>query len=384
LPAESWLIDALRIRCWLEARLLGSAPDAAPPEGVAPWVWELVLETEGCAAQLAGALRTGERDALPFDVVERLQMEEVRGWLGAGQQLRHLDTRLAEEGLRGLLFKGGRHLAMPSFPVVFMADVDVLAEEGRFERLQGVLGRGFFKVDAHAQLLKDRGGRKPPFDPWEISEPLDGFRALRALPLPEHIWVILLHGTRRHPFRRGVLRELLVLRALAGALGEGEEARLRGMLEAEGLALSRWLWELACRGKGGAEADELLLGTAAVRYRATRSLQGGQVGMHAALRAADRAADILLPSALKPPRDSFRHRWYPGQKLQHPVARRLEALAGPAGAGVRLFVRMARDAAHLPYARVTAIRHVREARRARAALPGGSPNSCVAKSVSAE
>lgn len=245
--------DALRLRAWAIQVL--SSGWATPPE-VDSSAWRLFLRAERCAVALS--TRT-EGEAPPL--LHALATLELQRILSARAQIEHLGRLAAEAGERILVLKGGL-MALGAAVSVDLVDVDVLAEPWAAPRIAALLdARGYVAqgagADAHLSQRRQPYAvhvevhhsltELPAEELWARADAIPGKPGLwRPAPV-DQIWHALLHSTLTHPFRRGALRDLLII-AWADEAAGGEarsllEDRLtadrRGKLLREALRLAR-------------------------------------------------------------------------------------------------------------------------------------------------
>jgi len=210
--------EALRLRAWA-IRVLAEGWTAAPDVG--PEAWRLFLRAERCALALS---TRAEGDAPPL--LHATATVELQRILSARAQLERLGRAAARAGLRALVLKGGV-AALGTGAPVDLHDVDVLAEPGQAEALADLLDRSGYAVaggraSAHLgqRVTANAVDVEVHFRVEELGDPADLWA--RAEPLPQHpgLWQpapfdhcrhVLLHATITHPFRRGALRDLLLI-----------------------------------------------------------------------------------------------------------------------------------------------------------------------------
>ncbi len=245
--------DALRLRA-AAVYLLGEAADTALPSA-SDATWDVFLRTERCAlalkARLAGA-------GLPVpDPVEQAATRELQRILSARGQLHRIGNLVADHGLMAVVLKGGV-AALASPAPVDLTDVDVLVRALQAERLAALLDAEGYRGSGPAgtahlaqrvapnavQIEVHFALNEFEFDEtiWGRLRPLDGVAGLWRLCAADHLWQLLVHTVVTHPYRRGALRDVLLI---AEAIGECDPAAL-GTVErrVSGHPLSRLLGDL--------------------------------------------------------------------------------------------------------------------------------------------
>jgi hypothetical protein len=245
--------DALKLRAWA-IRVL-SAGWSTPPD-VDTDAWRLFLRTERCAVSLS--TRT-EGDAPPL--LHALATIELQRILSARAQIEQLGRFAAEAGARIVVLKGGV-MALGAIESLDLVDVDVLAEPQAAPRIAALLDASGYApqgggADAHLSQRRQPYAvhvevhhsltELPAEEVWARAEAIPGRPGLwRPAPV-DQVWHALLHSSLTHPFRRGALRDLLLI-GWADEIASGEARRVlderlniapRGRLLREVLRLAR-------------------------------------------------------------------------------------------------------------------------------------------------
>lgn len=214
---------ALALRAPALVLLAERAPDArarAVLTGASSDAWQLFLVGECCAIPIARALRaSGVWDSLPADAraaVSAAEGRETRRVLAAHAALHEVDVVATALGVSPIVLKGGATLAAGT--AVDLGDLDLLlraddahvlahalAGHGYREAAGTLVAAGRLPIELHASVPYAELGEAPP------TVPLAGARALRRLVGPPAVLLLLRHGVVHHPFRRGHLRDLVVL-----------------------------------------------------------------------------------------------------------------------------------------------------------------------------
>lgn len=211
------VVDALRLRTWA-IRVL-SAGWIAPPE-VPTAAWKLFLKAERCAVALS---TRAEGDAPPL--LHAMATIELQRILSARAQVEQVGRLAAEAGQRIIVLKGGL-MALGAAVAVDLVDVDVLAEPRAAPRIAALLDRAGYvneRGSAEAHLPQ----RRQPYAVhievhhslteltaeavWASAEPIPGKPGLWRPSSVDQVWHALLHSTFTHPFRRGTLRDLILI-----------------------------------------------------------------------------------------------------------------------------------------------------------------------------
>ena len=224
--------DALRLRAWAVQVL--SAGWRSPPE-FDLGAWKLFLRAERCAIALS--TRT-EGDAPPL--LHAAATVELQRILSARAQIEELGRQVAAIGKRVVVLKGGL-MALGSSAGIDLVDVDILTEPASAEEIAGLLNtRGYLThgPSSPAHLAQRRQEFAVPIevhhaltelsasDVWATAEPLPGRPGLWKPAVLEQVWHALVHSVVTHPFRRGSLRDLLLIGWADQSLDEAGRRRL--------------------------------------------------------------------------------------------------------------------------------------------------------------
>jgi hypothetical protein len=346
---------ALRLRDWA-LEVLASRDDPQPSPVASPEAWEVFLRTERCALPLVG--RAGRGGA--HEVLRRLATEEMTRVLSARAQLRVLDRIAAAGGWAPILLKGGVSAAGED-PLDLM-DLDVLLVRDQAPRFAEAMGReGYGSLepdvigpDSSAHHLGNR--RLPGSIQVEVhfrlplvdddarvrarSLPLAGADSFRRLGAADHAWHLLLHAAVQHPFRRGRIRDLLLIARALAECAPDERAEVHARVAAHPFAGPL---EAVAR---AAEA----LGRGTLPPDTFRTIAAGNYVSHGWPKRwlLGRSADVteVLFTLIGSPEDrrEFAGRvwWNPPRASEVAVVARMERRSPPLGAAARRAVRVAR------------------------------------------
>ena len=227
--------DALRLRAAALGILRGPAEPPTFPL-CSDATWDVFLRTERCAIALKAGLVAG---AMPVPAqVEHAATRELQRVLSARGQLHRICELVAQHGLMAVVLKGGV-AALASPAPVDLSDVDVLVRALQAERLAALLDAEGFRgtgpagtahlaqrVAANAVQIEVHFALNDfEFDEtiWGRLRPLDGVPGLWRLCAADHLWHLLVHTVVTHPYRRGALRDVLLI---AEAIGDCDPAAL--------------------------------------------------------------------------------------------------------------------------------------------------------------
>ncbi|HYK11875.1 MAG TPA: nucleotidyltransferase family protein [Gemmatimonadales bacterium] len=233
------VVDALRLRTWAIQVL---STGWTPPPDVDSKAWKLFLRAERCAVALS--TRTEGHAPPLLHAAATIELQRV---LSARGQIEQLGRSVSEIGERVVVLKGGV-MAMGATVALDLVDVDVLAQPDAAPKIAGVL-------DSHGYVSQGGGAsahlsqRRQPYavhievhhslselpakDVWARAEPVAGRPGLWR-PAPEdQLWHALLHSTYSHPFRRGALRDLLLIGWADASCGEDERAEIEKRLRSD-------------------------------------------------------------------------------------------------------------------------------------------------------
>lgn len=233
--------EALALRRWAWG-VLSAAPGAAhaPPPPASDGGWRIFLAVERCALPLLARLeREGAAGRLPEAAAARLRAgreTELRRVLSARMQLMSIGRMAAAQGWRAVVLKGG--VAATGGDPLDLADVDVLlprdealalsralAGQGYAAKADDVLDQPEVWFHLAQRVTENEIQVEIHFNLAEVDAaallagalPLEGARGLLR-PAPDaHLDHLLPHAALTHPYRRGALRDVLLI---AAALGE--------------------------------------------------------------------------------------------------------------------------------------------------------------------
>jgi hypothetical protein len=309
--------EALALRAWAMQRLAGG--DAPPPAASAE-AWRLFCAVERCALALCARLSPGEA---PPPLREAFDLE-IQRVLSLRALLRSVDRALAVAGATGIALKGAVPALAGGEPLDVL-DLDLLVAPEAMDAITAALeaeGLGVGRDTAPSVPTHAPGGHERAARTGEgtvhvelhvviplLPEAVDPLRGSRPSPHPRvrmlapavHLWHVLMHGAVQHPERRGMLREMLLLRDAGARCTAEERAEVVAMLAGHPLAgpLGRALDAAAdpARWAEPFAAEAALRYALAVRYA---HLLGERVG-----RWLSAAAYALLMG-----RGEYRRLWY--------------------------------------------------------------------------
>ena len=233
--------DALYLRAAALSVLGGREPDWPRLEQCSADSWKVFLRTERCALALKARL-TGARDAVLEPAraeIERAATRELQRILSARGQLLRIGRLAAAHAIPAIVLKGGV-AALTSAAPVDLHDVDVLVRPHQAEQLAALLDKeGFHSTGpattAHLpQRVSPNGVHIEvhfTIDDIELTDALwnragllDRAAGLSRMGAADHLWHLLVHSVVTHPYRRGSLRDALLI---AEALGDCSAAELQ-------------------------------------------------------------------------------------------------------------------------------------------------------------
>jgi hypothetical protein len=227
--------DALRLRALALQVLSGCSGRPAFPS-CSDRTWNVFLRTERCALALKARL-VAAGWPVP-DQIEQAATRELQRVLSARGQLQRIARLVSAHGMPAIALKGGVAALVSPGPVD-LTDVDVLVRAPDAERLAALLeGEGFRATGpagtAHlAQRIAPNevhvevhfGLNEFELDEaiWSRARPVDRAAGLSRLGAADHLWHLLLHTVVIHSYRRGALRDVLLI---AEAIGDCDAAAL--------------------------------------------------------------------------------------------------------------------------------------------------------------
>jgi hypothetical protein len=217
-----------RLRRWALGELLNGVRHAPPI--AEPAAWADFLQLERCAGPLQQHLkRTGRSADIGHEaagVLAGAAMRELQRALSARGQLEQLAELARQQQARVMVLKGG--VALLEGEHADLLDVDVLAEPqaaaALAERLDArgyhrFAGEGGHHLEPRYQQasvqIELHTSLAGPLDHRQIlaaALPSAGIEGLFRPTQADHLWIMLLHSTEKHPDRRGRLRDLLLIR----------------------------------------------------------------------------------------------------------------------------------------------------------------------------
>jgi len=168
-------------------------------------------------------------------VEERVTIEAQRA-LSVRAQLQLINDLALAHGLRPIVLKGG-HSALRGTDVFDAADVDVLLlGNSQAERLAKLLDTQGYEAASGGNAWHLAPRREPYAVPIEVHQsirdvadlsqlvsrarPLEALPGLLTFESADHLWYLLVHSVISHPYRRGRLRDLLLVRTAAADCGQ--------------------------------------------------------------------------------------------------------------------------------------------------------------------
>lgn len=244
-------MHALALRRWAFACLSSGRSEAefgdrAVLGDIVPTTWRLFLAAERCAAALArcpgGLLRDLPRFAQ--ELLSATARAELQRILVARSQLQVLSHLARETGCRPILLRGGASLTLddrsfdlddldlvlpPREVARFAAALDAagyrpLVGSGSHRHLDVRAAPGSLDIEIH--VSKDREQGLPHGAALENVRSLPGAPGLARLSALEHAWNILAHVTVDHIYRRGQIRDVLLLADAIAECSPDESAAL--------------------------------------------------------------------------------------------------------------------------------------------------------------
>jgi hypothetical protein len=221
--------EALELRAWT-LRSLALAPSAPPSCSAASW--HFFLRAERCALALKARLVASKQyerlERVPKEELDEAARAELQRVLSARAQLLLVDRLAGERGWQVVVLKGGVP-ALSDQDAVDLIDVDVLARPDHAralaaaldcagyldigasspQHLEGRIAEGGLKVEVHTGI--DMVGCPWSESVWSRVTPLAGAVHLRRLAPRDHLWHLLVHVGVLHPYRRGAIRDLVLV-----------------------------------------------------------------------------------------------------------------------------------------------------------------------------
>jgi hypothetical protein len=241
--------EVLELRAWV-LRSLALAPSAPP--SCSPASWRFFLRTERCAlplkARLVASGRYGMLEQESRHALDTAAGVELQRVLSARAQLLLIDRLAAEHGWVVVVLKAGV-AAMTDRDAVDLADIDVLARSDDARALAAALDSAGYRADGASSPLHlagrvAEGGLKVEVHtridmvgcPWSESvwtgvTPLAATMHLCRFAPRDHLWHLLVHVGVLHPYRRGAIRDLLLLSQALTPCSDGDLADVTAELE---------------------------------------------------------------------------------------------------------------------------------------------------------
>src|SRR5690349_21484182 len=221
--------DALRLRALALQVLSGSSGRPAFPS-CSDRTWNVFLRTERCAMALKARL-VAAGWPVP-DEIKQAATRELQRVLSARGQLQRIARLVSAHGMPAIVLKGGVAALVSPAPVD-LTDVDVLVRAPDAERLAALLeGEGLHATgpagtahlaqrvapnDVHVEVHFGLNEFELDDAIWSRARPVDRVAGLSRLGAADHLWHLLLHTVVIHSYRRGALRDVLLI---AEAIGD--------------------------------------------------------------------------------------------------------------------------------------------------------------------
>ncbi|HZH40580.1 MAG TPA: nucleotidyltransferase family protein [Gemmatimonadales bacterium] len=347
----------------------------------------MFLRAERCAVALS--TRT-EGDAPPL--LHAAATVELQRILSARAQIEELGRQVAAIGERVVVLKGGL-MALGSSAGIDLVDIDILTEPASASRIAGLLdSRGYLTygpgspvhlaqrrqefavpIEVHHALTE-----LPASDVWARAEPVPGRPGRPGLWRPAAIdqaWHALVHSAVTHPFRRGSLRDLLLIGWAEHSLDDAGRRALEGQVRAHprGEMLAAML-RLAREIRDSRAPGDPFLQEAAAHYQLTR--KSGALGQSVLKSSIMLSVYATLDGGRA--RLDYWHSVWNGRdhRSPWPLLARVETAWPPAGKWLRRVLRILR----LPVAELNAFLIVRRAKRLAGAHGGREAKTLVMRS----
>jgi putative nucleotidyltransferase-like protein len=227
--------DALRLRAAALQVLSGRTDRTSLPEG-SDATWDVFLRTERCALALKARLVAAGSSVPPR--VDSTATRELQRILSARGQLQRIGQLVTAHDLEAVVLKGGVAALMSPAPVD-LSDLDVLVRAPQADQLAALLDAEGFRgtglagtahlaqrvaphtvqVEVHFALNEF----EPDEGVWGRIRPVNGVAGLWKLGAADHLRHLLMHTVVIHAYRRGALRDVLLI---AEALGDCNPAEL--------------------------------------------------------------------------------------------------------------------------------------------------------------
>lgn len=243
-----------------------------PPE-VAAASWDLFLRGERCALPLWSRVAATQRSLpdIPLRLLKQRATSDLQRVLSARAQLLLVREFAAARGIEPIVLKGGVVVG-DDVSAVYLADLDVLcgseadatvldtllADHGYRPDSMGTAFHlatrhvaGAIQVEVH--YLLPGVGATP--DLFARARPLAGVPGVWRLGPADHLWHLLVHSVVQHPFRRGCLRDELLIATAVAQCAPPELAELHARIsrhpQREGLGAALELAGALANGRAG-------------------------------------------------------------------------------------------------------------------------------------
>jgi putative nucleotidyltransferase-like protein len=241
--------DALQLRA-LALQVLSARTDRTSfPEG-SDATWDVFLRAERCALALKTRL-VAAGSHVPHQV-ESPATRELQRILSARGQLQRIGQLVTAHDTEAVVLKGGVAALVSSSPVD-LADVDVLVRAHLAEPLAvlldagGLRGRGPAGGTAHLTPRVEPNAVQVEvhfaLNEFEVDEgvwgrirPVNGVAGLWRLGAADHLWQLLVHSVVIHAYRRGALRDVLLIAEAVGDCNPAELAAVEDRVRAHPLS----------------------------------------------------------------------------------------------------------------------------------------------------
>ncbi|MDH3291746.1 MAG: nucleotidyltransferase family protein [Gemmatimonadota bacterium] len=241
--------ECLALRAWTLHVLAGGPPAEIPTSS--PSAWAHFLTVERCALPLSTRLAAVGHHTLPVAAraqLDRATHSELQRVLAARGQLAGIDLIASEREWDVVVLKGAVALGDPR-RAVDLADLDLLTAPDDARALVAALDAGGYRkagsssplhlatrategglpVEVHTRLgILDRES----FETLRArSVPMAETKRLRRLASRDHLLHLLTHVGVAHPYRRGSIRDLLLLAQAVRECSAREIEEARAMIE---------------------------------------------------------------------------------------------------------------------------------------------------------
>ncbi len=211
--------------------------------------WEVFLRRERCALALKTRL-VAAGSPVPHQV-ESAATRELQRILSARGQLQRIGQLVTAHEMEAVVLKGGVAVLVSSTPMD-LADVDVLVRARQAEPLAALLDGGGLRESGPAGIAHLAPSFAPnaihvevhfalnEFEPdegvWGRIQPVNGVAGLWRLGAADHLWQLLVHSVVIHAYRRGALRDVLLIAEAVGDCNPAELAAVEDRVRAHPLS----------------------------------------------------------------------------------------------------------------------------------------------------